>query len=252
MIFLACLIAFLAGGLCVAIFLVMSHRLPEKEDYENIVHIYLNGLVQNPNEALKKVVAEEIEKKVLQETNKFRNLLKKFRRTNSTGTEHFVGEAAGIVASKTITEELFSRQLGTKLAEMIPHKMAVMGIEASASLLFVYGTYFVVIIRLIDIDLSVMIEKKSGKQKSNLYRKVMGVLGEKAEDKLNHVVIEKIGEELKAKMPQMMEEQMDEKGIHVNIEVKGKEKQADYHFETLESIIKNKKKHAHHLASPFS
>mmetsp|Transcript_16182 Transcript_16182/g.24540 ORF Transcript_16182/g.24540 Transcript_16182/m.24540 type:complete len:231 (+) Transcript_16182:151-843(+) len=220
----AIVFAFLGGALVGVLFLVVFHRLPEEKAKKSVFHMYLNVLVLNREEVIQKQVKEKVRAKQIK-------LLR-----DRPGPK-LLRNLAGSLAGKVVTDEKFSAKMGKNLSEKIPNQMAEMGITATAELLYVSGPYLVVVIHLHDIDISQLVEKKSGEKQSKVVKKIMGVLGKGAEDGLEKLLVKQMGEKLKVKLPKEMKEKMkNEKGLEISIEANGKEDQADYFFDMLATM----------------
>mmetsp|Transcript_41812 Transcript_41812/g.72685 ORF Transcript_41812/g.72685 Transcript_41812/m.72685 type:complete len:271 (+) Transcript_41812:18-830(+) len=256
-------VAFILGcvvGMASAfIILVLLHRTPAKKAKKNLPHVYMNIKVLNAKEVVESKVAEKMAEKVELQKEKIKakrpklgflsrksppqQVAKLLDKGSDALSKHAdtalskLGKGAGSLASVAITDRTFSKKMGAMMVEQIPPNMKSMGITATAELAFVSGPFFVVVINLHEVDISILLEKQTDLHKARMYDKVMGVLGRTFEDNIQKLLIRAIELGMKEKMGPVLQQKMKEKaGLDIEMEVTGRENQGDYFFGMLSQI----------------
>lgn len=143
-----------------------------------------------------------------------------------------IAARAGNIASKKVSDDTVADKMSGKMSELLPDKMAEMGIMAEASKVYGAGSFFVMKLTFLKVDLQKLLDNAAGAKKASMFEDFVNLLGgnwarESMQDKVLPLILSKI----QSKLPEKMTEKMAEKGLMCDIVVKSEADEALYFFQ---------------------
>jgi hypothetical protein len=156
-------------------------------EHKSVIKFYLNIFIQNKEEALKNTVKSKMSNKL-------------------------VGSLAGALANNMVSDEKFTNMMGAKMCEMIPLRLADLGIKCDVYTAYAYENYLCISIDVISADARLIIEKKGGKQSVKEFESFLDIFGmPQLNDSIDDTVASIIGQKLQASLPAGVRDKMQDK-----------------------------------------
>jgi hypothetical protein len=190
--------------------------------------LYLNIFIAQKTEEMNKIIQEQIDQKV----------------PNPLGFG-LLRKAAGKIAMKKVTTDLIAAKMAQKIPDVMPAKMAEMGIEADVEEVYRKGSFVVLHITIVNSDIHKLIEAKLDGEKADKVDRVLDCLKycarcfgkeEFLEDKVQYTMNSKIAEAMAEKLGQTLPEKMAEKGLIVDVVGRTEATEAAFLFEALKHL----------------
>lgn len=206
-------------GIAVTLFVVIfikqkSDKKKSKNDFKGI-SVFINFLIVDKEKAVQQGVEGKIGAK----------LGKGFLRDK-------IAAKVGSIAAKNVSDETVALKMSSKMSEMLPQKLSEMGILAEAVKVYGGGSFFVIKLTMLNIDLQVLLGKTAGAKKASMFEDLINLLGGNwAKESLVGQMMPLVLAKLQAKLPEKMAEKMAEKGLVCDIVVQSETEEALYFFE---------------------
>jgi hypothetical protein len=168
-----------------------------------------------------------------------------------TSLKDAVANRAGHVASKRIKPSKIAQNIGTKLCERTPQKMAEMGVTVAMEQVFREGPLVVLQLQVQHVDARA-IEKVRRQEAADLTQSdtsseatvasallewCLRIIGSDNQKKLESEFLpEKVQAKLESKILEIMTERFERKGLEVDVEIVREERQAKYFFRKLKEM----------------
>ena len=217
-------------GMLVGAFLVLHYLTTnnnKKSEDTDGYKFYLNVIIQNKSQVVKKRVSEKV----------------------PHGIFGFGRKIAANVADSLVTDERFAKKVGTSLKNEIPKKLAEKfgsGINVKTKLVFLKDNLAIVSIRITKANIVKIIgmQPNGGKEKSSKIQKIFDLLG-KVSNNLETQINKKIAEKIGAKMRVLMQDEIktklkNEGGVDVLIKSMHSSDQADFFYSLINETKKEK------------
>lgn len=184
------------------------------------ISIFINFLILDKDRAVKGAVEEKISDKI-----------------GHGFLRDKIAARAGKIAAAKISDEKLGDAISVKMQESIPEKMMEMGMVVEAKKVFGIGSFFVIKLTLVSIDLQKLLDKAAGSEKANKFNEIMQLLGGNwAKDSLADQMMPMVISKIQEKLPVKMKEKMMEKGLVADIVVKSEGEEASYFFKQMNDM----------------
>ena len=189
--FLSPLFYFFLGVFLTLYVLMIFRKNRDKKMHDSekksVIKFYLNIFIQNKEEALKNTVKSKV-------------------------SNRFMGSVAGALANNIVSDEQFTNMMGTKMCEMIPVRLADLGIKCDVYTAYAYENYLCISIDVISADARQIIEKRAGKKGVQEFENFLDLFGmPQLNSSIDDTVASVIGKKLQASLPAGLRDKMQDK-----------------------------------------
>jgi len=148
-----------------------------------------------------------------------------------------LGKMAAALANKVVTDDKFSKKIGANMETNIPEKMALMGIKASAKLMFTRGNLLVMQVVVESIDVRKLVGNRLDDKKADKLNMWLEYLPPRFRREIDDFMKARLAVGLMQKLPENMAGQLRElAGIEVEVESAAPDQEAECLFELLAQL----------------
>ena len=143
---------------------------------------------------------------------------------------HRLLRCVGIVANKVVKDDKFMNKIGNTLSSNIPAKLKeAIGLTAEVNVMFVWKAMLVMEVRIIAADAVKVIERFESSHQSQSLRAILNLFqGGMLNASLNHQLALIIGDNLQERLGPVIQEKMDDRGVHVEVVSRTDEEEAEF------------------------
>ena len=147
------------------------------------------------------------------------------------------------MANKVLKDDKFMSKMGNTLSGAIPAKLKeAIGLTAEVNVMFVWKAMLVMEVRIIAADAVKVIERFKSSPHSEYLRRILNLFqGGALNASLNHELALMIGDKLQERLGLVIQEKMDERGLHVEVFCRSDEDEAEFLLTFLKETANEQK-----------